>query len=342
MDKRVIFAVAGSGKTTYLINSLNLDKRFLIVTYTTVNFNNIREKIIAKFSYFPNNIKLYTYFTFLYSFCYRPFLAYKLGTKGLLYSHPPTFPASPSKENYYISNHRLYSNRLAKFIETKGVLGDLNERLEKYFDCFYIDEIQDFAGHDFNLLKSISQANISILFVGDYFQHTYDTSRDGQINKNLHANYISYQDHFSKMGLVVDLTTLSKSYRCSPTVCRFISERLGIEIGSHRNDISTISFIDTDDHLYDLHSNNSIVKLFYQEHYKYNCFSRNWGDSKGEDKFGTILVVLNKGGLIAYHSNTLNKLNPQTRNKLYVACSRARNDIFFAADSSLKRYKQST
>ena len=34
MDKKVIFAVAGSGKTKYIVDELSLDKRSLIVTYT--------------------------------------------------------------------------------------------------------------------------------------------------------------------------------------------------------------------------------------------------------------------------------------------------------------------
>lgn len=41
MDKKVIFAVAGSGKTTYIINGLSADKRSLIITYTTANYYNI-------------------------------------------------------------------------------------------------------------------------------------------------------------------------------------------------------------------------------------------------------------------------------------------------------------
>lgn len=45
MDKRVIFAVAGSGKTTYIVNSLTADKRSLIVTYTNSNFDNLTQKI---------------------------------------------------------------------------------------------------------------------------------------------------------------------------------------------------------------------------------------------------------------------------------------------------------
>lgn len=41
MDKRVIFAVAGSGKTTYIVNELSLEKRSLILTYTDGNYDNI-------------------------------------------------------------------------------------------------------------------------------------------------------------------------------------------------------------------------------------------------------------------------------------------------------------
>lgn len=48
MDKRVIFAVAGSGKTTYIVDSLSRDKRSLIVTYTVGNYNNLCCKISEK------------------------------------------------------------------------------------------------------------------------------------------------------------------------------------------------------------------------------------------------------------------------------------------------------
>ena len=34
--------------------------------------------------------------------------------------------------------------------------------IEKYFDSIFIDEIQDFAGHDFNLLKSLAKVNCEI------------------------------------------------------------------------------------------------------------------------------------------------------------------------------------
>ena len=74
MDRRIILAVAGSGKTTFLINKLNLDKRFLIITYTENNVAHIRSGIINRFGYMPTNINVLSFFQFLIHVCYRPFL----------------------------------------------------------------------------------------------------------------------------------------------------------------------------------------------------------------------------------------------------------------------------
>ena len=86
MDKRVIFAVAGSGKTTYIVNNLSPDKRSLIVTYTNGNFDNLRKKITEKFGgRWPENVTVMTYFSFLYGFCYKPFLSDKCKAKGVIF-----------------------------------------------------------------------------------------------------------------------------------------------------------------------------------------------------------------------------------------------------------------
>ena len=44
MGKEVIFSVAGSGKTSYLIEKLNTETRTLIVVYTQANFENIQKR----------------------------------------------------------------------------------------------------------------------------------------------------------------------------------------------------------------------------------------------------------------------------------------------------------
>lgn len=88
MDKRVIFAVAGSGKTTYIVNELSLEKRSLILTYTDGNYDNISRKILAKFGgRWPNSVTLMTYFSFLYNFCYKPYFADIIHAKGIVKLH---------------------------------------------------------------------------------------------------------------------------------------------------------------------------------------------------------------------------------------------------------------
>lgn len=341
MDKKVIFAVAGSGKTTYIIKQLNLDKRSLIITYTINNIRNLRDGILKKFEYFPDNITLMPYFTFLYSFCFKPFLSYKLRPKGINYNRNPNIFAKQTEINKYFfdKQKRIYSNRIAKLLESQNILDDVTSRLSKYFDNLFIDEIQDFAGHDFNFLESTSNANIEMTFIGDFYQYTFDTSRDGKVNENLHKDYHKYKERFTNMGMNVDTESLKKSYRCSPSICNFITENIGIEIYSHRSDETRIHFIDTLEEADKIFRNKDSVKLFFQEHYKYGCYSKNWGDCKGENRYDDVCVVLNKKTLNYFKKRKLEDLNPKTKNKLYVACSRTKNDLYFVSDEFYEKDK---
>jgi hypothetical protein len=342
MDKRVIFAVAGSGKTTHIINKLTLDKHFIIITYTRNNTLTLRNGIIRKFGYFPDNIKLQSYFVFLHSFCFKPLLSYIVKSKGINWNQPPEFTLrlKRTNRNFYLDKtSRLYHNRIAKLCETQNVLSDINSRIEKYYDCLYIDEIQDFAGHDFNLLQSIVKANCEILFVGDFYQHTFDTSNDSIVNRNLHKDYTKYKKQFKDMGLTVDTTTLQNSHRCSKTVCDFIQNNIGISITAITSRKSELKIIDNQKDADVLINDNSIVKLFYKENYKYDCYSQNWGSSKGINHYNNVCIVLNKTTKEAFNKNQLSTLKPQTKNRLYVACSRANNNLYFISDEFICKAK---
>ncbi|MCY4046416.1 MAG: AAA family ATPase, partial [Cellvibrionales bacterium] len=210
MDKRVIFAVAGAGKTTHIIDSLSLEKRALIVTYTENNYHHLRQRIINKFGVIPDNIAVFTYFTFLYRFCYKPFLYDRVKAKGINWDmpHPNTLKLARSTKEFYKDVYgRLYHNRIAKLIEQQRVIELVNQRIYKYFDHFYVDEVQDFGGHDFNLLIALCQAQIDMTFVGDFYQHTFDTSKDGKLNSGLYKDFGKYKKVLQKAGLEVDATS---------------------------------------------------------------------------------------------------------------------------------------
>lgn len=338
MDKRLILAVAGSGKTSYIIDQLDLEQRHLVITYTINNLHNLRTRIIKKWGYFPQNIRLFSYYHFLYAFCYKPYLHKSISAKGVNFN-PNRNMFAKNRARYLDSGSRLYSNRISKFFEIEGILTDIENRLSKYFDQILIDEIQDFGGHDFNFLETLVKADTNIVFVGDFYQHTFDTSRDGNVNGNIHNVYADYQKKFEDMGLQPDADKLSKSYRCSPSICGFISEKLDIMIESHCDDATQIKFIENEDEADTLFKDNNIVKLFYQEHYKYDCFSRNWGGCKGEDQYQDVCVVLNATSLRKYKNDCLAELPAQSKNKLYVALSRARGDLYLVSDALYKKHK---
>jgi DNA helicase-2/ATP-dependent DNA helicase PcrA len=342
MDKTVIFAVAGSGKTYTIVEKLDETRRFLLVTFTEANRDNLHARIINKFGYFPTNICLYTYFTFLHSFCYRPFLLNAKRTKGMTFQRRSAderdYPATDDRR-FMTAGRWLYHNRLAKYLEQTGTVKDVIARIEKYFDAFFIDEVQDFAGHDFTLLMSLCKTNVTCMFVGDFYQHTYDTSRDGNVNINLHTNYEAYKKRFLAAKVDLDLTSLVKSRRCSKSVCDFISKQIGIHIESHSDALTEVKLVEDPLVTQELYKAPNTVKLFLKEHYKYGCYSQNWGASKGLDHYQDVCVVLHPEAIKALKAGTLTCLNPETRNKLYVACSRARGNLTFVPESHLKHHK---
>ena len=335
MDKRVMLAVAGSGKTTYIADQLQLSKRALVVTYTQNNYNNLKQLVIEKFGHYPSNISMFTYFRFLYSFCYKPFLHDKFGTKGITFDKCPNKYATGCVR--YIDKYkRLYSNRLAALMEKESVAEDVTNRLSKYFDQIFIDEIQDFGGHDFDFLESIVEADVEVLFVGDFYQHTFDTSRDGNKNANLYGDYVKYQNRFSRMNLRVDTESLQKSYRCSQAICKFVSDKLGIYIESHQINQSDIRFENNKCNVIELLKDDDVVKLFYQESRKYPYYSRNWGETKGENKYDAVCVILNPTTLKKFQQEQLSSLSPVTKSKLYVAITRARGNLYFVSEKMCK------
>lgn len=326
-----MLAVAGSGKTTYLINKLNLEQRFLIVTYTDNNVAHIRTSIIRKFNHFPSNITLLSYFQFLIRMCYNPFFKDAIRARGIIWEQPDDSLrfVKDNKPKYYLTTNKyLYHNRISKLCN-KYYSDSIRERIEQFYDCFMFDEVQDLAGNDFNFIEAILPRKIDCLFVGDFYQHTFDTSKDGRVNKSLYDNFDKYKKRWKKAGLTIDVTTLVKTHRCSPTICEFVRDSLGIHIESHRGDSVAIHFVEDKSEAESLLADEEKIKLFYQDSYKKSCKAINWGASKGLDDFEDICIVLNATVLKAYTAKTLAKLAPATRNKLYVACTRAKGNIFF-------------
>ena len=332
MDKRVIFAVAGSGKTTYIIDHLAINKRSLIVTYTKTNYLNLQRRILEKFNgNWPENIALMTYFSFLYRFCYKPFLSDTYGGVGICYdlSLIPKYAKLDQRSFYMTKNNYFFSNRLAFFLERCNIITDIQERMVRYFDEFIIDEVQDIAGRDFNFFEKLMDANMDMLFVGDFYQHTFDTSRDGQVNAKLFNDIDAYQKKYAAQGFTIDTNSLNGSWRCSKDICDYVRTNLGIPIFSSRADTdnTSIQYVSDPHKVTMILQDEKIIKLHYRNAALAGKGHKNWGDTKGEDH-QDVCVLFNKSTAKARLSGELGNLPPMTKNKLYVAITRATGNVY--------------
>lgn len=158
----------------------------------------------------------------------------------------------------------------------------------------------------------------------------------------LHDNIEDYERRFTAKNITVDKEALKTSRRCGKAVCDFIRDHLRIDILPHEDRQTVVSVVDNAKDAAVLHADSDVVKLFYDSHLKYNCYSQNWGASKGLDHFKDVCVVMNRSSWQSLQGGTLHNLAAMTRNKLYVACSRASGNLFLVPDNLYKGYRTSS
>ena len=216
MDKRIIHAVAGSGKTRFIIESLDLNTRTAIITYTITNQMELKNRIIAKFGEIPNNIHVFGLFQFLYSFCLRPYYCDKK-LNGINFK---TDDIRNRFDNF--KGNYIYSNKISKVLLDNS--NDYIDRVSHFFDAVYIDEFQDLTAYDFEFALSLIECSIKIVYLGDFYQKTYSSSRVGNKGARIHRDFEEWKEKLSAFDW--DDRTLSQSMRCPIQVCNFIREEL--------------------------------------------------------------------------------------------------------------------
>ena len=96
-----------------------------------------------------------------------------------------------------------------------------------------------------------------------------------------------------------------------------------------KDDDTSISLISDPGQRQQIIDDCEIVKLHYQKGTSFGFNHFNWGETKGEDQYNDVCVYLNKTTAKAYSTGQLLTLKPATRNKLYVAITRAHGNVYF-------------
>lgn len=372
MAKQVVLAVAGAGKTYHICRNLDPAKKNLLLAFTHENVKNIHRELIDAYGNVPPLTTVMTFDSFVYRFLVCPYIptiasSFDRGEfkmRGITLEKPPAQSilmdngkyrpnpayAKVSKlEHYFNRRGQVYNEYTSKLvmrskIGTETLIKKASQGANSFFDQIMIDEFQDFRENDFDLIISLSKGLDNILLVGDYYQHSVsainNTGKPFEKGKGKTKASVSYPDFVQSVkteGFEVDETTLVKTQRCPEEICEFVRKKLGIEIYADNNNEGNVIWVASD--FEKILENDSIVKLVYENSAKYSFRAQNWSYSKG-NTFTDVCVILTQGfdGL-SNPSFTVRNMAVSTVNKLYVALTRTKGNLYIITEKQFQKVK---
>ncbi|MBS1683977.1 MAG: UvrD-helicase domain-containing protein [Bacteroidetes bacterium] len=341
---KLIVASAGSGKTTHLINETLANKasKILITTFTEANEAGIQEKFIKKNRCVPSNVKIQTWFSFLLDHGVKPYQSYLYKPKvtGLVLvneSSAPMTRESDVAKHYFTKDGKIYSDKLSKFVFkcNEASKGLVIRRLAKIYSHIFIDEVQDLAGYDLDLINALLASDITILMVGDPRQGTYSTNNSAK-NKKYRKSQILHFFESSSMKLEKDETLLTTNYRSNQIICDVSSKLYPTYRKAQSGNKSTTGhdgvFVVRPKDLHQYLSIYNPVQLIHDIRTKtsHDYPVLTYGKSKGLEFPRTVIYPTKP--ILDWISDTSSTLAITSRSKLYVALTRAEHSVAIIMD----------
>lgn len=228
----IISAAAGAGKTTRIVREAIAapEKRIIITTYTNNNEAEIRKRFFQEHGAIPPNVTIKTWFALLLEHFVRPYqrAVFDQGRiQGLAFVNMRSAQgvAEASTRVHYFapgSDINIYSDKVSKFAlkcnEESG--GAVIGRLEKIADKIVIDEVQDLAAWDLDLIELLFISQIDVTLVGDHRQSTYQTNNAAKHKRFAGVGITDKFEEWHKEGRC-ELESMAISHRCHQGVCDF-------------------------------------------------------------------------------------------------------------------------
>jgi hypothetical protein len=226
---KIVIASAGSRKTTFIAETALAiaDKKVLITTYTNENLDQITSYLIEKKGYIPPNVTVASWYSFLLQDGVRPYQNH-LTNRGRIKSinftaRPSRYIAKADADRYFLTEgDKIYRDRVADFIcecdnHTKGLI---IRRLERIFAHIFIDELQDFAGYDLEILEKLFKSSIATVSVGDPRQATFSTNNASK-NKQYKKSQILEWIRSKQKAKLFQVEERTDCYRSNQLICDF-------------------------------------------------------------------------------------------------------------------------
>ncbi|WP_440955526.1 UvrD-helicase domain-containing protein [Methanosarcina sp. Mfa9] len=363
-ENKLIIAAAGSGKTTHLVNEAlsRSDSNVLILTYTQSNEVAIKANIRHHANCIPKNITVQTWFSFLLQHGVKPYQGsldeslFDLNIRGMLLvnkqsairytgGHGPVYWSEGEHfhKHYFNKENKIYSDKISKFVvrcnhKSSNAVVD---RIARIYDFISIDEVQDLAGYDLELIKLLFKSSASILLVGDPRQVTYLTHIERKFAKYKNGRIKAFVESNDCRGTrcTVDETTLNVSHRNNLAICEY-SSRLYPEYSNtfpctccrqQETDHEGVFLLKPDD-IVEYTQKYDVMQLRWDS--RKNVLAdvpvMNFGESKGHT-FGRVLIYPTDD-MINWIANNSHGLSDGAKAKFYVALTRAKHSVAIVMD----------
>lgn len=201
------------------------DRRIAILTYTLENLEELRRSFELHAGAVPPHVTLYSWYSFLLRECVRPYQAALCGQPridSIFFVEGRTDNRAPRAQvvRHYLAGNRMYSDRAADFAIRCDELtrGRVVERLAAIYDELYIDEIQDLAGYDLDLVERLLTSSIDVTLVGDTRQATYATNHSARNQQYRGAALTDLFQAWEARGLC-QIQHRVISHRCAQPLC---------------------------------------------------------------------------------------------------------------------------
>lgn len=334
---------AGSGKTQRLIDRALAaaadGKRVLITTYTIENRNQIERRVAEACGVVPANVDILTWYRFLINELCHPYqLAFlgQIGVVGSLFfeSAPWQKFAKKTQPSYYLTKQGdVYKDRASALAlvcnEASG--GKVMERLASIYREIYIDEMQDLAGHDFDLLDLLLASPPNVHLVGDPRQALYFTDDSNKNKKYKGAFFVAWLE---ERAATVEIEWLNESHRCCQPILDWADALFeGYEpTTSLHNEIQDgdgvhlLTRLELAGYL-EMYGAEVMVLRRQKTNDTMGLQAVNVGVSKGATYERVVLFGSKPMVQVALGKLSPDKMSPIERNRLYVAVTRARRSV---------------
>lgn len=229
---RIIIASAGSGKTTSIIkDAIGYESgRSALITYTHHNTEELRDRAYETVGHIPPSLTVSTWYSFILRHFVRPYQndIYPTPIKQVQFvdGRSAKWTKKDDIDKFFFSEPGcIYLDKISQFAceVIEKTCGLLLDRFEAIFNRLYIDEAQDLAGYDLDLVEHLLKSKVQVTLIGDVRQGAYKTNNSGRNRQYAGAKIVNKFDEWCNETDTV-MEHLAYSHRCVQAICDYADQ----------------------------------------------------------------------------------------------------------------------